>query len=50
LQKKDKAESARGLGRKMREEIGQGESNDSPVSPDRGKTSHIPGLPFGVSK
>ena len=35
LQKNDKTERVRGVGRKTREEIRKGESNESPEIPDR---------------
>ena len=47
-QKNDKTESARGLGRKTREEIGKGNQNDSLKIPDRGETSDITGHPSRV--
>ena len=46
-QKNYKTERARGLGRKIREETGKGESKDSPEIPDRRETSDIPSLPLG---
>ena len=45
--KNDRTERARGLGRKNKRGDRKGEPNDSPEIPDRGKTSDIPGLPFG---
>ena len=42
-----KTERGRGLGRKNKRGDRKGEPNDSPEIPDRGKTSDIPGLPFG---
>ena len=44
MKKNDKPKTARGLSRKMREEIGE-ESNDSPDIPDRRVTSDILNLP-----
>ena len=48
LQKKDKTESARGLGRKRGDR--KRESNDSPETPDREGISDIPGLPLWENK
>ena len=47
LQKHDKTERARGLGRKNKRGDRKVESSDSPEIPDRRGTSDIPGLPSG---
>ena len=44
----DKTERVRGLGTKMRQEIGKKESHDSPEIPDRERTSDIHGLLLGA--